>query len=265
MKRVIIVTGASSGLGTVFAKELCRERNPDEVWLIARRKDRLLETAGEINRVCAETGLKTAPILHETDLANPDKIHFLAELLKNAGDVQIDTLVNNAGVGTYGEFAETSLDRTLSMVALNVTALTALTHQALPYMKEGCRIINVASLASFAALGNFAAYAATKSYVLSLSVALAAELKDRGITVTAACPGPVDTEFARVASNGARDKVLHGANPEKVVRHCLRAANKGKALSVMGLKWKFKAFMSRFIGRYYFARHTYLHEKRPSR
>ncbi|UKI56616.1 MAG: SDR family NAD(P)-dependent oxidoreductase [Treponema succinifaciens] len=127
---------------------------------------------------------------------------------------KINVLVNNAGFGTYGEFAKTDIMREMKMIDLDCTSLTGITGFAIPYMQKGSRIINVASLASFLPLGNFAVYGACKSYVLSFSVALAAELKHKGIKVTALCPGPVSTEFADVASRGARKKVRHGLSPE---------------------------------------------------
>ena len=171
--------------------------------------------------------------------------------------------MNNAGFGTYGPFEETPVQRELDMINLNVYALTGITHAALPYLRKGSRIINVASLASFIPLGNFAVYAATKAYVLSFSCGIGAELADRGITVTAVCPGPVSTEFAAVASNGARKEVLKGIDPVRVAAHSLTCAKKGKSTAILTSKWKFKAFMSRFMGRFFFARYTYVHEKRP--
>ena len=151
------------------------------------------------------------------------------------------------------------------MVDLNCASLTGICGLCIPLMEKGSSIINVSSLAAFLPLGNFAVYAATKSYVLSFSVALAAELRDKGIKVTALCPGSVSTNFANVASNGARKEVLHGKSPEKVVAHCIKKARKGERIVLWAFKWKFTAFMSRFIGRYFGARFTFLHNKRPYR
>jgi short-subunit dehydrogenase len=265
MKRIDIITGASSGLGAVFARQIASNGAADEIWLLARRKDKLESLAAELRALPAATQPKTV----EIDLSGKAGVARFAELLTReaaaANGLTIGTLVNNAGFGTYGPFADTALDRELEMIDLNATTLTGLCHVALPYLGAGSAIINVASLASFTPLGNFAVYAATKAYVMSFSLALGAEIADRGIFVSTVCPGSVDTEFANVASNGAREKVLHGKSPEKVVAHCLRDVRRGKRLSVMAPIWKFKAIMSRFIGRYWFARWTYLHEKRPSR
>ena len=125
------------------------------------------------------------------------------------------------------------------------------------------KILNVASLASFMPLGNFAVYAATKAYVLSFSIALRAELKDRGIKVCALCPGSVSTNFANIASNGKRRLVWHGKDPVKVVRHCLKQTEKNKKIIQCFFKWRLTALLSRFVGRYIVARYTYIFAERP--
>lgn len=272
MKRIAIVTGASSGLGREFARQISRSREADEIWLLARRKERLEDLAAELTARTPATGKSAiAARVVEIDLAAHTGVARFGELLAaetaacgDAGLV-VDSLVNNAGFGTYGTFAETAAERELEMIDLNVRALTGLCHAVIPHMGKGSLLVNVASLAAFIPLGNFAVYGATKAYVLSFSVALAAELADSGIFVSTVCPGPVDTEFAQVASNGARERVIDGKSPEAVVAHCLRLAKRGKRTAIMAPKWKFKAFMSRFVGRYAFARYTFVHEKRPSR
>ncbi len=281
MKRIHIITGASSGLGAEYARQLAVTRPVDELWLFARRRERLEELAAEISEIEKCPLVKVFPAdlsgsagvyavttaLHEESLhktSENEQPTTPIELVSDGKDaIIIDTLVNNAGFGTYGPFEETPAERELNMIDLNVYALTGITHAALPYLKENSRIINVASLAAFIPLGNFAVYAATKSYVLSFSCALGAELKDKGITVTAVCPGPVSTEFAEVASNGARKNVVGGKDPGKVVAHSLRCTDRKRPMAIYAIKWKFKAFMSRFVGRVFFARHTYVHGKRP--
>ena len=151
------------------------------------------------------------------------------------------------------------------MIDTNCSTLAGLCGLAIPFMNEKSTIINVASLAAFLPLGNFAVYAATKSYVLSFSVALAAELKDKGIHVLAMCPGSVSTEFANVASNGARKEVLHGYPADKTVKHALKCASNKKHIALWAHKWKITAFFSRFIGRFFGARFTFIHNKRPYR
>lgn len=281
MKRIAIVTGASSGMGVCFARQLASEafclkkseRLIDEIWLIARRKDKLEETAQKIKDDAKESKkenlwpqVRCLPL----DLNGKEGALCFKQILneeKNScgkESFEISVLVNNAGFGTYGEFSNTDTLREMEMIDVDCTSLTGLTGFSLPYMKKGARIINTASLASFMPLGNFAVYGACKAYVLSFSVALAAELKEKGISVTSLCPGPVSTEFADVASKGARKEVKGGLDPEKTVAHCIRASRKGKLYSMYAFKWRFKAWASPLVPRYLGAWFTYKFCKRPS-
>ncbi|MBO4403721.1 MAG: SDR family NAD(P)-dependent oxidoreductase [Treponema sp.] len=285
MKKIAIITGSSSGMGAEFAVQLAEESAlyrkkgnsvfpSDEIWLVARRKDKLeevknniLEAAQKSSRPDFYPSIKTVPL----DISGSDGALKLKAALeeeneseKKNGGIEVNVLVNNAGFGTYGEFASTDTMREMQMIDLNCTSLTGITGFALPYMKKGSRIINTGSLASFLPLGNFAVYGASKAFVLSFSCALRAELKDRGISVTVLCPGPVSTEFANVASNGARKEVRHGLSPEKTVAHCIKASRKGKFYSMFAFKWKFKAAASRFVGRRAGAWFTFKFCKRPS-
>ena len=261
MKKIIVVTGASSGMGVCFARQLACEK-PDELWIVARRKDRLENLKKEIE---SEKSVKVRVV--DIDVSGSEgarRFKAILDVERDSGDFEISVLVNNAGFGTYGEFADTDTDREMEMVDLNCTSLTGITGFALPYMKKGSRIINTASLASFLPLGNFAVYGASKAYVLSLSVALAAELKPRGISVTALCPGPVSTEFANVASKRAREKVRHGLSPEKTVEHAIKASRRGRLYSMRFFKWKIQAWASPYVNRYLGAWFTYKFCKRPS-
>ena len=261
MKKIGIVTGASSGMGEEFALEIARQKRCDEVWLIARRKERLDALCKKI-----EAEKSVVPRAVCMDISGREGVERFAKLLeKEGGDFTVGILVNNAGFGTYGPFSETDVMRELDMIDLNCTALTGLCGVSLPYMTKGSLIINTASLASFSPLGNFAVYAATKAYVLNFTLALAAEVRDRGIRVCALCPGSVSTEFAEVASNGARKEVLHGVPADKTVAHCLKCAERGKKTALMTWKWKLFAAASRLLGRYAIARFTYKHWKRPYR
>ena len=274
MKKIIVVTGASSGMGLWFAKLLAHESSEfekfssDELWIIARRKERLEELKAQIENESFQEKIKFPEVkIFPIDISGIQgalKIKELFENEKSKGDFKINVLVNNAGFGTYGEFVQTDTMREMEMIDLDCTSLTGITGFALPYMQNGSRIINVASLASFLPLGNFAVYGACKSYVLSFSVALAAELKHKGIKVTALCPGPVSTEFADVASRGARKNVRHGLSPEKTVQDAIKCSRQGKLYSMKFFKWKFKAAASKFIGRYFGAWATYKFCKRPS-
>ncbi len=259
MKQIAVITGASSGLGEEFTRQICTNYNYDELWIIARRAEKLEALAKELNSTKGKECVR--PVV--MDVSGKEGVNRFKDFLESEKDFEIGLLINNAGFGTYGPFADTPLERQMDMVELNCTTVTGICGIALPYLKKGSVIINTASLAAFLPLGNFAVYGATKSYVLSFSVALAAELHDKGIKVCALCPGSVSTEFANVASNGARKEVKGGIPPKKVVAQCLRRAFKGKTVSLYRPKWRVTAFMSRFVGRYLGARYTYLYNKRP--
>ena len=267
MKNIAVITGASSGMGKEFAVQVAANYDFDEIWIVARRLENLEKIAQEINATKNFQVVKPVQL----DLCGSQGVYELEKLLKEENEklvkvesgIKIGLLINNAGIGTYGSFEETSIKTQMQMVDLNCTALTGICGIALPYMKKGSVIINTSSLAAFMPLGNFAVYAATKAYVLSFSTALAAELKDKGIKVHALCPGSVSTEFANVASNGARKEVKGGFPPQKVVAQCLKRAFKGKTVALYRPKWRITAFMSRFVGRYIGARYTYKYNPRP--
>lgn len=268
MKKIDVVTGASSGLGKEFARQIFERSRSDELWLVARRRDRLDALRAELEAKRAQgCANHPVPVALAIDLRGKAGVaafnDFLRSKARENGGMEISTLVNNAGFGTYGPFAETPVDRSLDMIELNCVALTGVCGAALPFLRAGSVVINTASLAGFMPLGNFAVYSATKAFALNFSIALSAELKDRGVKVCALCPGPVSTEFAQVASNGARKEVLHGKPASDVARHCLKKARAGRRLSIMALKWKIAARLSAFAGRYFCARFTFKFCKRP--
>lgn len=190
----VLITGASAGIGEEFGHQLaphCRR-----LVLVARRRSRLQDLARNLRG--AYPGLDVH--VFETDLANEKELDTLVSGLAMQGLVP-DLLVNNAGLGDYGEFADSDWNRVEAMLKVNIRALTRLCHAVVPAMKElgGGSIINVSSLASMLPMPDFAVYAATKAYVTSFSEALRLEVKDHGIRVLALCPGPVPTEFGDVA------------------------------------------------------------------
>lgn len=276
MKKIIVVTGASSGMGASFARQLAEESAgflqrgktqaaSDEIWIVARRKDRLEALKKEIEGL--GEGIPFVRVI-DMDISGRDGARALGKLFSDEASAEeslfINVLVNNAGFGTYGEFAETDVEREMEMVDLDCTSLTGITGYALPFMGKGSRLINTASLASFLPLGNFAVYGACKAYVLSFTVALASELKHKGIRVTALCPGPVSTEFANVASRGARKEVKHGLSAEKTVAHCIKKTRRGSLYALMAFKWKIASWASKLVPRYICAWFTYKFNKRPS-
>lgn len=223
---IAVITGASSGLGQEFALQIdSLFHNMDEIWLIARREERL----EELSRL-----LKTKSRVIEMDVTNNGQMKLFVELLKAANPV-IRMLVNCAGFGLMGEFAQLDIKEQLGMLEVNCRALTQMTYYCIPYMKKNSRIIQLASSAAFLPQQNFAVYAATKAYVLSFSRALGEELKSRKIYVTAVCPGPVDTEFFDIAERYGTTlsvKKLTLVTPERVVRDALAASRAKKPVSV---------------------------------
>src|ERR1700740_1740045 len=199
MKNVALVTGASAGLGVEFARQLSKRGH--RLVLVARRKERLDALAKELGNARAVA----------IDLSKANATAKLMADLEAAGE-QVEILVNNAGFGLIGRFAELDPKRERQMIDLNVGALTDLCRAVAPAMieRKSGGIINVASTAAFQPGPKMAVYFATKAFVLSLSEALHEELKPHGIKVTCLCPGPTRTEFGEVAGfggNGLFDRV----------------------------------------------------------
>lgn len=226
---IIIITGASSGIGQEFAIQLdAMFSNMDEIWLIARRKERLKDLS---------LVLKTKCRIIDMDITSPVYMQQLSEILAIAKP-QIRMLINCAGFGLMGSVESLSLEEQLAMLRLNCEALTEMTYRCLPYMKKNSRIIQMASSAAFLPQPDFAVYAATKSYVLSFSRALGQELRKRSIYVTSVCPGPVDTEFFDIAEKYGKTlavKKLTLVSACRVVKQAIRDSHDKKALSVCSL------------------------------
>lgn len=239
-----LITGASSGLGEQFAYALGREHY--DLVLVARREDRLSAVASRARSLGAGA-------LHtiRADLAQREAPAAIHEQLRTDG-LQVDYLVNNAGFGTTGRFHRLDFARELEEVDLNVTAIVALTRLFLPAMVERRRgtIINVASTAAFQATPYMATYGATKAFVLSFSEAVAAELAGSGVTVMALCPGPVRTEFQKVANNErARFPAFLWTAAEQVAEQAIAAAASGQSLCVAGAFNSALAIASKFAPR----------------
>ncbi len=226
--KIAIVTGASSGMGRETIVQLAARFSAlGEIWAVARREDRLLKLQAQL----------PVPIrIFSLDLCENGAINTLAKALEEERP-EVKFLVNAAGFGKIGKVGDLPINDELDMVRLNCEALCGVTHVALPYMTRHSRIIQYASSAAFLPQPKFAIYAATKSFVLSYSRALNAELRPRGILVTAVCPGPVRTEFFDIAETTGHMplyKRLTMADPRRVVSLALRDSMMGRSISVYG-------------------------------
>ena len=217
-------------MGKDFVKELQREKDVDEIWMIARRKERLVAMVE-----ASEDGkLRAVPM----DLTEMSSFEQVKQLLRN-DQPQILYLVNAAGAGRMGKVQSIDYKDHGFVLDINVKALTCMTRICLPYMLKGSKIIQLCSGSAFLPQPEFASYAASKAYVLSFSRALRQEVKHRGVTVTAVCPGPVNTEFFDAAgSEIAPAKKRFLAESKDVVQKAMKDAKAGKELSVYGFSMK---------------------------
>jgi len=238
---VAIITGASSGIGEEFALQISNKYSDlDEIWIIARRNDKLEELSNRLHR---KVKIITLDLALDSDL----------RLLENELDFispNVRILVNCAGYGKIGRFTSGSYEEEIGMVNVNCKALTAVTYFVLPYMNEGSTIIQIASAAAFLPQPDFAVYAASKSYVLSFSRALKYELHNRKIKVTAICPGPVDTAFFDKAdpdNQGKQYKKIFRVKPQKVVAKSLKDSTLGYEISIYGWPMNFVFLLSKIL------------------
>lgn len=226
---IAIITGASSGIGVEFVKQLGNyTEGIDEIWVIARRENLLEELKSKTN-----IPLKPIPL----DLTDLKSFDVLEQSLKESGR-EVGVLINCAGYGKFGSYADIENSAATGMIDLNCRALVGITNLVLPFMKQGSKILQVCSISSFQPLPLMAVYAASKVFVLNYSRALFMELKPRGISVTALCPGWVDTAFFKTATDtknpNAVTKYTFMQTPERVVKQGLKAMKKGRMLSIVG-------------------------------
>ncbi len=237
--KIAIVTGASSGMGAEFVKQIDKLSLVDEIWAVARRLDRLN---------ALETKTKLRPFA--CDLTVPAEVDAVVAAL-TAESPKVFMLVNCAGYAKFGSYADISAESELSMIELDVKAVVRMSRIAIPYMEEPAHIINIASTAAFQPLPYMNVYAASKSFVLSYSRALGYELQKSGIGVTAVCPGWTKTEFFGVAEKdagkGAVAKFPFMSTPGHVVHKALKDALAGRELSVCGIFNQLQLFFTKIM------------------
>jgi hypothetical protein len=242
-----LITGASAGIGTAFAQELAARKT--DLVLVARSETKLQQLAQQLQD---QYSIHAYVIVQ--DLTAPSAGAAVFDAVKQKG-LNIDLLINNAGFGQYGAFAELDGSEQLKAIQLNILALVDLTHQFLPEMRQRGHgnIVNMASTAAFQPIPHFSIYAATKAFVLSFSEALWAENRRYGVRVLAVCPGPTDTEFfqeANFPSRLAKRAAQNYTPKEVVVRETLAALEKEVSNIVPGgVSNRILANLSRFLPR----------------
>ena len=223
--KISVITGASSGMGRDFVKMIDKIEDCEEIWVIARRAERLAE-------IKSETGKRIVPI--ELDLSHEESFETYAKLLEEA-EADVIALVNAAGFGKFGNFEDIPLKEQMNMIDLNCKALMAMTYITLEYMKEGSRVYQLGSLSSFQPVPYITTYGATKAFVLSFSRALNKELENRKIKMIAVCPGWVKTEFFNRAVSDDTIKYYNKFfTSDEVVTRAIYDMYRGRDVSICG-------------------------------
>lgn len=238
MKNIAIVTGASSGMGKEFAKQLEQKYSFDEYWLIARNEARLQKLAAELKTPCK---------IICGDLTNQTSAEKLQTLLSEE-QPEVKVLVNAAGYGKMNKVENIAYEENAGMIDLNVRALFSVTYYCLPYMHKGAKIVNVGSFSSFEPLPYMSIYAASKAFVLSFTRSLNVELKPRGIHAIALCPMWVKTEFfERANTEKLINNYPHPYEADWVVKKCIKALDGNKGYIVPGGYAKFNRFLTKIL------------------
>src|SRR5213596_4352697 len=242
----VLITGASAGIGREFARQLGERAR--SLILVARREDRLAELRDELQEQHPNLAIQ----IRQVDLADPAQLQELMEWFDRE-NINVDLLINNAGLGDSGPFATSDPIRNEQMTLVNVVALASLTRHVLPQMiaKHRGGILNVSSSAGFLPMPGSAVYAATKAYVTSFSEALRAELHGTGVSVCALCPGPVRTEFQQVAKRpDGRPEIgpeFLVVPVERVVRDAIRRLEADKPIVIPGFAMKLVVLLARLM------------------
>lgn len=242
MKKIAIVTGASSGLGSEFVRQLDAQEKLDEIWVIARRRERLEQLAGELH-----TPLRILSL----DLTDKASFSEILTLLHDENPL-VHMLINAAGFGKIGSYRDISLADCDNMIDLNCRAAVDMTQLVLPFMKRGSHILQICSTAAFQPFPYLNIYAASKSFLYRYSRALRLELLGRGITVTAICPYWIkDTEFIGTAKKTSNSNYIKGfplsSRMKSVVHLSLMAGNMGFAVATPGIMCTLHRIVAKFI------------------
>lgn len=236
--QISVITGASSGMGRDFVKMIDKIEDCEEIWVIARRAERLAE-------IKSETGKRIVPI--ELDLSHEESFETYAKLLEEA-EADVIALVNAAGFGKFGNFEDIPLKEQMNMIDLNCKALMAMTYITLEYMKEGSRVYQLGSLSSFQPVPYITTYGATKAFVLSFSRALNKELEKRKIKMIAVCPGWVKTEFFNRAVSDDTIKYYNKFfTSDEVVTRAIYDMYRGRDVSICGPSIRAQVLLTKFL------------------
>ncbi len=241
--QTILITGASSGIGMELAHVFAREGN--NVFLVAREEEKLRRVATNIEH---QYGVKAWPL--HLNLTDDGAVKKLQKAVRDKG-LTIDVVINNAGFGGYGELIATEMAHEAEMIQLNCTVLTEMTKVFGAEMAKrgGGKIMNVASIAAFFPGVQMDVYYATKAYVLSLSLAVAEELRGKGVQVSVLCPGPTRTMFQSRAHAERSHFFGRAGDARKVAEVAYRGLKRGKLVIIPGWRNKLNIFMSRFVPR----------------
>ena len=238
-----VVTGAGQGLGAAIALELARAGFA--VLLVARSADALDKVRAQAAALNGDRAFALA-----LDLLAPDAVPRIQEAVAHAG-IPLTCLVNNAGHGLYGRFADLPIAEQQRMMRLNMDVPVLLTHALLPLLLRSSRawLLNISSMTAYGSIATLAAYGGSKAFVLRWSRALGVELKGTGVSVTCACPGSINTGFTARAGMQAMDDLAKkfGTGPEPVAKTCVRAMLKGRAEVVPGLLYRITAFFQQVL------------------
>ena len=243
---IAVVTGASSGLGREYVRQIAANpRELQELWVIARRRDRLEELRDQVSQRAPGLPVRVLAL----DLTRLESVETLRVLMREEAP-EVAVLVNAAGFGKFGTCADLTLQETCDMIDLNCRAAAALTAAVLPYMGRGSRVLEICSSAAFQPLPGFNVYAATKAFLLRYSRALRWEAAPRGIRVTAVCPGWIRTDFMDVARDTKNGRTVRSfpfaQRPETVARRALRNSRL-LAVTTCGLPALVQRVASKFL------------------